>query len=277
MYGRIGGKSPLNDITVAQARALEEALNSSFITDHSSLSLRVYVGMRYWHPYIEDAVEQMRRDSISHVLAITLYPHYSLATTGSALGRFEEVIKDYPMQFSSIPSWYNHPIYIDALIDLIRKAMVSFAASRVPGESGNGGPVQVLFSAHGLPAKIVESGDPYVSHIKATIKEVAEKMNIKWDLAYQSRSGPVRWIGPSTGDKIRELAAAGARNILIVPVSFVSDHVETLYEIDILFKEEARRLGVNLIRTESLNLHPLFIKALEDMTTSKMKELGWTG
>jgi len=135
----------------------------------------------------------------------------------------------------------------------------------------------VLFSAHSLPAGIVEAGDPYVSHINATIGGVLKRMALQWHLSFQSRSGPVRWLEPSTDALIRELAGRGIKNLLIVPISFVSDHVETLYEIDILYKRLADRLGVKLIRTESLNTHPLFIEALEDMVIRAVKEHGWTG
>lgn len=270
MYRHIGGRSPLNDITIAQAKALEEALNSSRAARNASFFLRVYVGMRYWHPFIEDTIKQIYDEGIRAVLAISLYPHYSLATAGSALKRFNDAIKPFPIESSSISSWYSYPRYIDALVDVIKKGMESF-------KNGSGLNMDVLFSAHSLPASIAESGDPYVSHIMGTIEEVAKRMDIKWHLSYQSKSGPVRWLGPSTEDKIRELAGKGVRNLLIVPISFVSDHIETLYEIDILYRELACGLGINMIRSEALNTRPLFIKALEEMVVKTVKELGWTG
>ena len=134
----------------------------------------------------------------------------------------------------------------------------------------------VLFSAHSLPEKFIDEGDPYVRHIERTIEEIVKRMPIKWDLSYQSKSGPVKWLGPSTDEKLKELAGMNVKNILIVPISFVSDHIETLYEIDILYMQMAKGLGINLIRTDSLNTHPLFIEALKDIVIKNMKELGWT-
>ncbi len=135
--------------------------------------------------------------------------------------------------------------------------------------------IHVLFSAHSLPKKFIDEGDPYVDQIKGTIEEITKRITIKWHLSSQSKSGPVRWLEPSTDEKLKELAREGVRNILVVPISFVSDHIETLYEIDILYKEMAENLGINLRRTESLNTHPLFIEALKEMVMKGVKEMGW--
>lgn len=272
MYRLIGGKSPILDITRAQAGALEEALNKKPAADSrpgtgNGRRFRVSVGMSYWHPFVEDAVKQMYEEGTRTFLAVSLYPHYSLATTGSALARFEKVVSGYPVESSSISSWYAHPLYIEALVESIRGGIALFP----------GGDAEVLFSAHSLPVSIVESGDPYVSQIKRTIDEVRRRMDIRGHLSYQSKSGPAKWLEPSTGEKIRELAAKGVKNLLVVPISFVSDHIETLYEIDILYKGLAEERGMKLIRAESLNTNPLLIKALEDMVTGKVEELGWTG
>lgn len=295
MYRLIGGKSPILDITKTQADALEKALNQAAVSSQQSASdnppapplvkggkggFRVYVGMRYWRPFIEDTVRQMYEEGTREVLAISLYPHYSLATTGSALEKFKEVITEYPMESSAISRWYDHPLYIEALSESIRKGLQSFTPSlTLPPQTGRDGQgdVEVLFSAHSLPMSIVQAGDPYVSHIRGTIEEVAKRMDIRWHLSYQSKSGPVKWLGPSTGEKIEELAGNGVKNLLVVPISFVSDHIETLYEIDILYNGLAETLGMKLIRAESLNTNPLFIRALEDMVIKKIKELGWTG
>ncbi len=293
MYRLIGGKSPILDITKAQAKALEEALNkvsgvrcqvseetmdenSSLVTCHSSLPFKVYVGMRYWRPFIEDAVRQMHDEGIRSVLAISLYPHYSIATSGSAISKFKEVINKYPMDISYIESWFNHPLYIEALVDVIKRGIESFHSSLVTRHSSPED-IHVLFSAHSLPMSIVEAGDPYVSHIQATIDEVVGKTGIKWHLSYQSKSGPVKWLEPSTEEKIKELAADGVKNLLVAPISFVSDHIETLYEIDILYKRLAETVGMKLIRAESLNVNPLFISALKEMALKKTREMGWTG
>jgi ferrochelatase len=284
MYSLIGGRSPILEITLAQADSLEKTLSQkSALNGLRSLNektesvhtmqeppqkslLKVYVGMRYWNPFIEDAVREMYGEGIRAALAVTLYPHYSLATTGSALRKFNESIRQYPMEASSISSWYNHPYYIDALVERIRRGIASF----------QGEEAEVLFSAHSLPVSLVESGDPYVDHIMGTIDEVAKKTDLRWHLSYQSKSGPVKWLEPSTEEALRNLAKRGVKNVLVVPISFISDHIETLYEVDILYKELAASLGIRLIRAESLNTHPLLIKALEDMVMKKVKELGWT-
>ncbi len=277
MYKLIGGKSPILDITNAQAAALENILNLSLVTSHPSLSFKVYIGMRYWHPFIKDTVNRMYIDGVRYVIAVSLYPHYSIATTGSALLSFEGTIKKLSLGYSSISSWFDHPLYVDALVDVIKKGMESFrvnSALRTPHSALD---VPILYSAHSLPMSIVNSGDPYVEHIKATIREVEKRVNAKWYLSFQSRTGPVEWLGPSTEEMLRELAGKGVKKLLVVPISFVSDHIETLYEIDMLYKNLARRLDIELVRAEALNTHPLFIKALEGLIEKRVQEVGWTG
>lgn len=278
-YSLIGGRSPILDITNAQAKALEEALNGSQFTVHGSLSFKVYVGMRYWHPLIEDVIRKIYNDGIRKLIAISLYPQHSLATSGSSLSKLREVTSKYSMEVFCTPSWYNHQLYIEALVDVIKRGIELFTPSlTLPPRGGGKGKedVHVLFSAHSLPEKFIDEGDPYVRHIERTIEEIVKWMPIKWHLSYQSKSGPVKWLGPSTGGKLKELAGRNIKNILIVPISFVSDHIETLYEIDILYMQMAKDLGINLKRTESLNTHPLFIEALKGIVIKNVKELGWT-
>ena len=176
------------------------------------------------------------------------------------------------METVRIESWYNNLYYIDALVDVIKKGFDSFSPPTISLQSSSFDPhpssfddVHVLFSAHSLPQKIIDQGDPYVDQIMGTILEVLKKIDIKWRLSYQSKSGPVKCLEPSTEEMIRKLAKEGVRNLLVVPISFVSDHIETLYEIDILYKDLAESLGVRLRRVESLNTLPLFIKALKDI------------
>lgn len=287
-YSLIGGKSPLLDITTAQAKALEESLNSSRFTVHGSRSFKVYVGMRYWHPFIEDAVKKMHRDGIKKIIALSLYPHYSLATAGSSIKEFKKVLvriykcegykeEKYclncpPVSVRFATSWYNHPFYIDALVEKIQQGIEGFKTQTLKPKDEK--PV-VLFSAHSLPQKFIDKGDPYVSEIQGTIAEIVKKIDIQWHLSYQSKSGPVKWLEPSTEHMLRELAKKDVKNLLIVPLSFVSDHIETLYEIDILYKELAQELGINLERMESLNTSPKFIEALSDIVIKNAKDLGW--
>lgn len=253
-YSLIGGASPILGITEAQARALGEALRP-----HGDYG--VYIAMRYWHPFTEDAVAKAEQDNVKRIIALSMYPQYSRATTGSSESRLWEVVKDYGMEYEAVSYWYDHPLYIEALADVVGK------------ELGEG--TRVLFSAHGLPVSFVEAGDPYVEHVMGTINALAERLDMNWSLAYQSRSGPVRWLEPSTDEALKALAREGAKDVLIVPISFVSDHIETLYEIDILYKELGESLGLNVRRSESLNTHPKFIEALSDLVLNKAKEAGW--
>ncbi|WP_422700331.1 ferrochelatase [Dissulfurispira thermophila] len=263
-YSLIGGKSPLLDITKAQAKALEESLNSSQFAVHGSRLFKVYVGMRYWHPFIEDAVDHAIRDGISRILALSLYPHYSIATTGSSLKKFEDAIKKYHVDYSSVTSWFNHPLYINALVENIQKGLKAFDKKPV-----------VLFSAHSLPQKFIDNGDPYVNEIQGTINTILKKIDIQWYLSYQSKTGPVKWLEPTTEHMLHELSEKGVKNLLVVPISFVSDHIETLYEIDILYKGMAKELGMNLKRIESLNTSSKFIEALADIVIKGVKDIGW--
>jgi ferrochelatase len=254
-YALIGGASPLLEITNAQAGALGQRLR-----EHGSFE--VYVGMRYWKPFIEDAVGRMQGDGIQRLVSLSLYPQYSRATTGSSERRLEEALAGYPMEHAPVQPWFEHPLYIEALCDVISR--------------GLGEDTLVLFSAHSLPVSFIEAGDPYVEHLMATIKAVEGRLGIRWRLGYQSKSGPVKWLGPSTEEVLAMLSAEGTRDVLMVPISFVSDHIETLYEIDILYKKAAEGLGINLRRSESLNTHPVFIRALEDLVLKKAGQMGWT-
>lgn len=255
MYRQIGGKSPILDITRAQAKELEKALNAQ---PHPTHSFKVYIAMRYWHPFTQDVMASIARDGVTRIVGLSLYPQYSLTTTGSSLFEFREVSSRYNMQIVTVDSWHTHPLYIEALVDVIKKGLMSFHPSSWDD-------VHLLFSAHSLPQKIIAQGDPYVNQTLETIREIEKILPVKWHLAYQSKSGPVKWLEPSTDAMLEELARDGVRNVLIVPISFVSDHIETLYEIDILFADLAKKLNIIMKRTESLNTHPKFIEALRDI------------
>jgi protoporphyrin/coproporphyrin ferrochelatase len=288
-YKLIGGKSPILEITTAQATALEESLNRNTDTktpgqgdaesqEHSEPHFKVFIGMRYWRPFIEDTVLQMWKDGIQKIIALSLYPQYSIATSGSSFSKFNEVASQYGMKTVNIESWHDHPLYIEALVDVIKKGLDSFLASS-PGSNSSFilhpssfEDVHVLFSAHSLPQTIIDQGDPYVDQTMGTIREITKRLNMKWHLSYQSKSGPVKWLAPSTEEKIQELAKEGVRNILMVPISFVSDHIETLYEIDILYRNLAGALGVQIKRTASLNTHPVFIEALKDIVLKSLND-----
>lgn len=259
-YRLIGGKSPILDITLRQAQALQDSLSAE------GYALPVFIGMRYWHPFIEETLKEINNQGIKRLLAINLYPHYSRATAGSSINKLQSEAKNYHIECRIAESWFENPLYIDALRDTISSALRRFP----PKED-----VHILFSAHSLPKKFIEEGDPYVKETMGTIKAVMADIPLKWHLCYQSKSGPVKWLEPSTEETLHKLSEEGIRNVLVVPISFVSDHIETLYEIDILYKGLAGKMGIRLERTESLNTHPIFIKALKDIAEKGLKEAGW--
>ncbi len=278
-YNLMGGKSPLLDITSAQAKALEIQLNF-FDTEtrgHGDTEkgqgaeksghekFRVYVGMRYWHPFTEESLEQMRKEGIHRIIALSLYPHYSVATTGSSIKHFKDAAAKYSFEYSCITSWFNHPLYIDALAAQIEEGLKGFDTKPA-----------VLFSAHSLPRKLVAAGDPYVNEIRGTIDALTKRLDLQWYLSYQSKTGPVKWLEPSTEQMLHELAGKGIKDLLVVPVSFVSDHIETLYEIDILYSGMAKNLGITLKRAESLNTSVKFIEALADIVLKEVAKSGWS-
>jgi protoporphyrin/coproporphyrin ferrochelatase len=247
-YAKIGGGSPLTRITFDQGRALEKALQ-----DHGDYT--VVSAMRYWHPDSDTALQRLADKGISTIIALALYPHYSCATSGSSIQELKLAIKrsNKPFDLTVIESWPTQPDYIQTLATNIKEAAAAFAPDSP----------QVVYSAHSLPVSFIEEGDPYVDHIKATIKSIEEITGRPGKLCFQSRSGPVEWLSPSTPDMLHRLAEEGCRNVLMVPISFVSDHVETLYEIDMLYKDQAQELGMRLEASKSLNCDPTFIKGLK--------------
>jgi ferrochelatase len=259
-YRLIGGGSPLARITAEQGLALREALaaDGDFLVE---------MAMRYWQPRAADTVASLYSRGVRRLVALTLYPHYSLATTGSSLDDLRRAVAAAPIPpaLAEVRQWPVQPGYVQALAESIREGLHSFA----------GAPVQLVYSAHSLPLKFIQEGDPYLDQIRQTIAAVAKETGLAGQLCFQSRSGPVQWLAPSTPDMLKDLAVAGCRNILMVPISFVSDHVETLYEIDIQYRELAESLGMRLVRTASLNTRPEFIRALADLVREACRNQGW--
>jgi len=250
-YELIGGGSPLGKITAAQGEALEEALH-----DHGNYT--VVSAMRYWHPDTDTTLKKLADKGISKLIAISLYPHYSCATTGSSVQELKRGIARSDINFELIKvieSWPTEPGFVETLAANIEKAAVQFGTD-IP---------RVVYSAHSLPVSFIEAGDPYVDQIKETIKAIEKITNRQGTLCFQSKSGPVEWLAPSTPDMLETLAREGCKNILMVPISFVSDHVETLYEIDMLYRNQAQALGMRLESSESLNCNPTFINALKEL------------
>jgi ferrochelatase len=261
-YELIGGGSPLNNITNAQSEALEKNLKKR------GWRIKTFVGMKYWSPYINEALEEAANEGISELIALPLFPQYSRATTGSCFKELNKSLSNFPSikKADYITSWHDHPGYIKALSQNIESGLKKF-----PDNSNED--VKILFSAHALPQSFIEGGDPYVDHINATIHAVAEKLNLdSWELSFQSRSGPVKWIGPETREVINQFGAQGTKNVLLVPVSFVSDHIETLYEMDILYKKQGEDLGITISRAPSLNTSPEFINALTDILVQTVEQ-----
>lgn len=247
-YRRIGGGSPIRAKTEEQARALEQTLSAvgRFV---------VRPCMRYWHPFASEVLEEMRAAQVRRLIALPLYPHYSIATTGSSVTDLQQQMERLNLQcpLQVINAWPEQSAYIACLAARIREGLVDFA----------GAEVQVVYSAHSLPVQFIREGDPYVEHLQQTIAALEALTGVQGRLCYQSRSGPVKWLGPALPEVIRELAAENKRNMLVVPISFVSDHVETLYEIDIQYREMAQGLGMRFAVTRALNADPQFIEALQ--------------
>jgi len=251
-YELIGGGSPLTHISREQGQALGKELNKE--GDYI-----VTCAMRYWYPDTETALQKMTDAGVTEIIVLTLYPHYSRATTGSSVQELKDAVAraDINVALTFIESWPDQKSYVQALATKIEEAARKFTT-----------PFQVVYSAHSLPVSFIEEGDPYVDHIHITINEVEKLTKLPGRLCFQSRSGPVEWLSPSTPDMLKTLAEEGCENILMVPISFVSDHVETLYEIDMLYHDQAKGLGMQLIASKSLNCDPTFIKGLQELVCS---------
>jgi protoporphyrin/coproporphyrin ferrochelatase len=256
-YRRIGGRSPILKLTRRQAIALQREL-------HPALPASVYVAMRYWHPMAAETLEAVRRDGITRVVLLPLYPHYSRTTTGSSVRDWQrhmdlQGMRD--MRVDVVEEYCEHPSYIAALIEHI-----TIALRRVP--PADRGRVHLVFSAHGTPVKLVEAGDPYQGQIVRTYNAVVATGNfgLSHSLCYQSKVGPERWLEPSLEQTVRKLAGQGVSHMLVVPIAFVSDHSETLWEINIQIREEAKALGVRYYDImPALHTNPSFIRALADL------------
>jgi ferrochelatase len=254
-YAAIGGGSPLRRITAEQARELQAHLVAE------GYDVPVYVAMRYWHPLIESVVQQIKSDGITRLVVLPLYPQYSISTTGSSFKLLDRLWAEDPelacIERCQICSWYDQPQYVQAMARGIREQLDGFAAPEG---------VHVLFSAHGIPESYVtEAGDPYQQEMEACVRLIWKQVGRPNDhtLSYQSRVGSVRWLQPYTERVILELGSQGVKQLLVVPISFVSEHIETLQEIDIEYRELAHRAGIaDFRRVPALNTDPLFIAGL---------------
>jgi ferrochelatase len=241
-YAAIGGRSPLTDITLAQAEALR-----------ARLEWPVAVGMRNWRPFIKDAFADLAAAGVEHVIGIPLAPQFS---TLSVKKYVDAAVAAQPpgVQFTAVRSFATHPLLIDAFAERLREASPAVDED-------------VVFTAHSLPVRAIDAGDPYPREVRATALGVAERADVRtYFIAYQSAGRtPEPWIGPDLDDTIRERAASGRRRILVVPIGFVCDHTEILFDIDVQAAATARENGVALRRTASLNTSPTFVQLLEDL------------
>jgi len=258
-YRKIGGGSPIVHWSTLQGAGLVERLRARGHDAEYALA------MRYWNPDSDAALDRLEAAGVDRLLALTLYPHYSTATTGSSLAELKRVMKRRRtrLPLDEIDRWFGHPGYIEAIARRTRAALEAFPVGRRP---------TLLVSAHGLPKHFIDEGDPYCAHIQATLSGVLGRLpELPFVLGYQSRVGPVEWIGPSTGEVIDRLAGQGVKDVLVLPISFVSDHIETLYEVDMLYADQAARRGiVNFRRVDSLNDFPPFLDALAGLVERRL-------
>ena len=258
-YATIGGGSPIRHFTERQARALEAELASL------GLDARCFVAMRYWHPFTREAIARLRAEQCDEVVLLPLYPHYSSTTTGSSLNEWRRLFRDdLPVQL--VRPFYEHPMYLDAVIEKIEEALARFP---VPERA------EIVFSAHSVPMSVISKGDPYQRQIEETVQLLMGRG--EWPnrhrLCYQSKVGASKWLQPSLHRTLRDLAAERVREVCIVPVAFVSDHVETLGEIDHEAREEARRLGITKFEMSGgLNDSSRFIAALGQLVLEALGE-----
>lgn len=264
-YAQIGGKTPLTAITQAQAEAVQQELAKR------NLTVPCMPGMRYWHPRTPDVLKKLSEMGIRKVMGLSLYPHYSKATSGSSIGDFLENAMALGIETTTIESFYTHSDYINALKQSIDASLEALRAKYgdLPQD------MTLLYSAHSLPVKFIEEGDPYLQHMEETIRCLEMKTNLSGILAFQSRSGPVKWLTPATDHMLMELGQKGIKNVLILPISFVSDNIETLYEIDIQYAELVKKFNMHIYRVPSLNTHPYFIRCLTDLILRQAQEVRW--
>jgi ferrochelatase len=254
-YRLIGGSSPLLEITWGQAKGLEKKLNEK------GYPFKSYVGMRYGHPLIEETFKEILRDGIQKIIAIPMAPYRSRFSTNAYMEEVNRVRKNLEegLEISFIEGWYSHPLFLEAVREKVHEGLMQFT----PQERKR---THLIFTAHSLPKSVVEN-EPYVKEMEESVKGVLKKMeSLPWHIAFQSRgSSPEEWLGPDVESVLETLSNEKVREVLIVPIGFVSDHIEILYDIDIVYRKKAESLGMVLKRSPSLNLSEPFIEALSNI------------
>jgi ferrochelatase len=259
-YSQIGGKSPLPAISSRQVEAIASRLDSA--------RYRLYLGMRHWAPWIEEVVGQMVADGITHAISVVLAPHYSQLSVAKYQGKIADGLEMYHghIEFDHIASYHDAPKLIQALANRVALGLAEWPAA-------DQDQVHVVFSAHSLPARILKMGDPYDVQLRETAQLVAAQAGLssdRWSWSYQSAGrSPEPWLGPQLEEHLPALAAQGIKNVISIPVGFVSDHVEILFDIDIEAQKVARELGMRLVRPPALNDDPLYVETLVDLIQAR--------
>ena len=279
-YASIGGGSPILQYSQQQAELLLESLKER----HGVTDAACYIGMRYWHPFTEEALAQIQKDNVEALVIVPLYPQFSISTSGSSLRVLQEEFarNSAPPIHTVVPSWYDRPGYVQAVADLITTELDQITDDQVAAQKKETPELagkHILFSAHGVPQSYIEAGDPYQSQMKECVASIGKVLrekhgdDVQIHLSYQSRVGPVEWLRPYTDDVLPELGEKGVRNLVVVPISFVSEHIETLEEIDMEYRELAEEHGIiNWRRAPALNTHPGFVADLADMVVEALNE-----
>ena len=248
-YRQIGGRSPILQLTTAQAKGIERALNDDAAAA-DGVRYRAYVGMRHWHPYIGDVAGKMLADGVDEVVGVVMAPHFSRMSIGAYMGKLDKALAEHgaAIPVHKVESWKDEPSFIEAITRRIRLALLKFP-EEVRAD------VPILFTAHSLPSRILESNDPYPEELQTSVRLVAEQLQPKdhrW--AFQSQGASAEpWLGPTVEDTLHQLADEGHKNLLLVPIGFVCDHVEVLFDVDIEHRHQAEELGIRLERIEMLN------------------------
>jgi ferrochelatase len=268
LYKQIGGRSPIAEESAAQVAAVTAELA------RRGIDARGYVAMACWHPFSDEAVRAMRADGVGRVVALPLFPHFSQSTTGASFENLAQAVGrgGGGIDVAEVRAYPDAPGYLDALSDRVCEAI-----AELPLDEQERAPV--IFSAHGLPESYITRGDPYLDDVRITVEAVRRRLDLgaRARLCFQSKVGPVRWLGPNTDDVLKALGAGGTKAVVVVPVAFTGEHVETLQEIDIMFKAHALAAGIErFARARTVGVHPAFIRAMADLVQETARGRGWT-
>jgi ferrochelatase len=266
-YQQIGGRSPIREESTAQADAVASELERRGLRTHG------VVAMGCWHPFSDEAVARLASLGVRRAVAVPLFPHYSRTTTGSLFVALERAVKKAggALELAHVRSYPDAPGYLDAVADRVRAAAAAIPLELRPS-------VPVLFSAHGLPEVYIQRGDPYLDEIRTTVAAATARLGLgaRARLCFQSRVGPQKWLGPTTEEALAAVAAEGHKAVVVVPIAFTGEHIETLQEIDIVYKEHAEKAGIAYFsRARTVGVHPAFIGTLADLTLEAARARGW--